>query len=263
MIRVALSALALFSLALPAAYAAKAIPEPPRYYVLDEPGVLNPQTTQALQSLLIEHDRTTGEQFLITIFSSLESEDLVDYTNRVFQEWKIGRRGKDNGVLLALYWNDRKARIETGYGLEPLLTDAKAKGVLEDHLIPNLKRGDPNRGLAESALEILTILESPLIQSGQARQILAGGSYSRRSQREQNPLGRGALIGILIFIVMLIHLLDRIASPSAHYTGRGWGRSRGLGGGIFGGGGGFGGGGFGGFGGGGGRSGGGGASGSW
>src|SRR4051812_11604358 len=85
---------------------ARPIPAPPSYYVLDEPHILSERTTQALQALLIEHDRATNEQFLVAIFNSLDGEDLNDYTNRVFQTWKIGQRGQDNGVLLAIFYKD-------------------------------------------------------------------------------------------------------------------------------------------------------------
>src|SRR4051812_18020535 len=124
--RAAALALLFFSW-MPLGHAAKAIPDAPRYYVLDEPGVLAAGPKRALETLLIEQDRIDGQQTLIAIFKSLDGEDLVDYSNRVFQAWKIGKRGKDNGVLLALYWDDRKARIEVGYGLEPILTDARSR----------------------------------------------------------------------------------------------------------------------------------------
>lgn len=253
--------------------AAKSIPNPPYYYVLDEPQILSPAITRSLQALLIEHDRTTSEQVVIAVFKSLENEDLVEFTNRVFTQWKIGQRGKNNGVLLALYWDDRKARIEVGYGLEPLLTDAKSKGVLEDFLIPELRAGSPDRALSLAALEILRILESPLIENGKAQEILrTGGLTGGWTPAPRNSSGGISGLGIFVGLLFLIFVLNSLLSPQAHYTSRGWyrprpwGRRRTLwyGGGGWGGGG-LGGGGLGGggFRGGGGMSGGGGASGSW
>ncbi|HLE01006.1 MAG TPA: TPM domain-containing protein [Bdellovibrionota bacterium] len=263
-----------------AAGSARAIPQPPYYYVLDEAKVLTTDALQGLQTLLIEHDRATGEQFLIAIFESLESEELVQFTNRVFSTWKVGKRGKDNGILLALYWKDRKARIEVGYGLEALLTDAKSKQILEQFLIPELKAGKPDRALQLAAFELLRTIESPLIQSGQAEQILRDGGFRGNWQPRRNfsPVTRHGWIALVILglgIILVLFVLNLVTAADAHFTSSGWyhpkpwdpalpGRRRltsdwgGLGG--FGGGGR---GGFGGFSGDGGLSGGGGASGSW
>lgn len=272
----------------PPCWADKSIPPPPTYYVLDEPRVLNASALQAIQTLLVEHDHATGEQVVIGIFQDLENEDLVDFTNRVFKEWKIGQRGKDNGVLLSLYWKNRKARIEVGYGLEPLLTDAKSKRVLTQILIPELKAGHPERALSLAVIEILQILESPLIQSGKAQAILKAGGYRGSFVPSQKPALNGWVIWLVLGVILLSIALNLITSADAHFTRSGWsrespwrGKGRGLGAGfltglgmgslgrsgrIFHGGGGFGGGGGlggGGFSGGGGLSGGGGASGSW
>jgi len=277
--RMSMGAVLLGSLLLPfafsGAHAAKAVPDAPYYYVLDEAKVLSQTELYAIQTLLIKHDHATGEQFLIAIFDSLEGEDLVQYTNEVFQKWKIGQRGKDNGILLALYWKEHQARIEVGYGLEPTLTDAKSKMVLEEALIPELKNDQPGKALARAAFEILNVIESPLIASGDAEKIIASGAF--RQSFGSRPIGsqNAWLLWVVLGIFLVMVALSILTSSDAHFTGEGWFRPRpwnnvrrsrhggGFGGAWGGGGGGFGGGGFGGFGGGGGRSGGGGASGSW
>lgn len=253
---------------------AKKLPPPPKTYVLDEPEITSPEVRYALQTLLSEHAHLTGEQVVFAVFKSLDGEDLVEWTNRIFAEWKIGAQGKDNGVLLALYWNDRKARIEVGYGLEPLLTDAKAKRILTEALIPELKRQQPDRGLTLAAWEILRVLGSPLIQSGKAEQILREGGFQGDFVRQNPPIGStggGTVWVVLILFVgfaLFIIVTHLLTARDAHFTSRGWYRpnpirtndwhpfSSGWGEGGRGGWGG-------GFSGGGGRSGGGGASGSW
>lgn len=245
--------IALFS---PGTWAAKPIPEAPRAWVLDEPGILSPGAKGGLARLLAEHERITGEQVVFAVFNTLDGEDLVDYTTRVFQTWKIGRKPKDNGVLLALYWQDHKARIEVGYGLEPLLTDARSKQVLDDALIPYLKENQPDRALQASALEILAAVESPLISEGRAQTLLNTGSQPTYQSARRGRISESWKIMLILALIVLINVLNRLWNPDAVYTGSGWTRARR-------GGGGFGGLGGGGFGGGGGRSGGGGASGSW
>jgi uncharacterized protein len=265
----------------------KPIPAAPYYYVLDEPHVLSPNTLRSVQTLLIEHDRVSGEQVLVAIFQSLGDEDLVDYTSRIFQQWKIGKRGKDNGVLLALFWNEHKARIEVGYGLEPVLTDAKSSGILSDILIPELKNQSPDRGISLAVLEILRTLGSPLVQNGKAEQILKDGGFQGdyRPQQVYVPQSGGVAVWLFLGFIILMIVLRAITGAEAHFTRNGWVRhnpwvpyrrsssfTSGLLGGLIGGflggggggfGGGGGGGGFGGFSGGGGSSGGGGASGGW
>jgi uncharacterized protein len=266
---------------------AKPIPQAPYYYVLDEPHVLSQNALRSIETLLIEHDRVSGEQVLVAIFQTLGDEDLVDYTNRVFQQWKIGKRGKDNGVLLALFWNEHKVRIEVGYGLEGVLTDAKSSGIISDILVPELKNSNPDRGLSLAALEILRTLDSPLIQNGKAEQILKSGGFQGgwKPQEIYSPHTGGAAVWLFLGFIVLSLVLRAITGAEAHFTRSGWvrhnpwipyrrssGFSSGLAGaligGFLGGGGGFGGGsssggGFGGYSGGGGSSGGGGASGGW
>ncbi len=260
---------------------AKPIPPAPQYYVLDEPHLLDQQATRALQALLIEHDRTTGEQVVVAIFNSLDGEDLNDFTNRVFQKWEIGQRGKDNGVLLAVFNQDHKARIEVGYGLEPELTDAKSSRILRDYLIPGMKAGQPAEGITQSALQILQTIDSPLVQNGRAQKILRSGGMLRTDVRS-TPMKNGWIVWLFLGLILMFIVSHIMSSAEAHFTREGWyrprpwrrrwwddddfGGPRSGGGGFFGGwgsGGGMSGGGDGGFSGGGGRSGGGGASAGW
>lgn len=267
-------------------WAAKPIPTPPQYYVLDEPHILEGQALQALQALLIEHDRATGEQVLVAVFDSLGGEDLNDFTNRVFQEWKIGQRGKDNGVLLAVFNKDHKARIEVGYGLEPLLTDAKSSDILRDILVPEMREGHPGAALLMSSYKILSVIQSPLVASGRAKAILQSQGVQIRRASPTHPNADAWPLWLLPGIVFMVIVWNIMHSAEAHFTNAGWYRPKpwsrrwgssgiatgmgggGLGGGFLGGGGGgwpggSSGGDDGGFSGGGGRSGGGGASGGW
>jgi uncharacterized protein len=233
---------------------------------VDEVGVLQPKTLRSLDLLFAAHERTAGDQIVFAVFQSLDGEDLVSWTNQVFQNWKIGKKGKDNGVLLALYWKDRQMRIEVGYGLEPILTDALSKRILEEDLIPELKRGQPDAALTQSALSILKVLNSPLIKSGEAVQILQQQGVSvRKKNTGLSGLEAGVFFVLLIILFGFFFFLGPILNQGMRGRPGPWNRRRGprppnpwwWGGG--GGGGGSGGG----FSGGGGSSGGGGASGRW
>jgi uncharacterized protein len=250
--------LALALLAAPFVEASRSVPPPPKYYIYDEAGVVPEKVIQSLNSTLYQHSQATGEQVVVAVFNSLDSEELVDFTNRVFTIWGIGQKGSNKGALLAIYLKDRKIRIEVGYGLEATLTDAKSKRVIETILIPNLKDGNVPRAVSMGAYSILQALDSPLVLSGQADE-LANQVPKKTKRRKSSPAAFLILFGIIVFISVIQRLSER------HLTSRGrirtgWGgfnfprNTGGWGGGGFGGGG---------FSGGGGRSGGGGASGSW
>jgi uncharacterized protein len=207
------------------ANAEKPIPPAPEYYVLDEPGVISKPILESLQALLVEHDHLTGEQVLVAIFGSLEGEDLVSWTNQVFAKWGIGKRGKDNGVLLALYWKDHKSRIEVGYGLEPVLTDAKAKRILSEYLAPELRNGNTDRALTLVTLQILKTLDSPLLQNGRAQEIMRSGGF-QGSWTPNRTTSKGWTVWIILGFILLFIVLKILTAADAHFTGRGWYRPR-------------------------------------
>ena len=184
-------------------HAANPIPSAPSSYVYDEGKVFSQKAKAAVQGLLAAQDHRTSEQIIIAGFESLDGEDLVARTNSIFQAWKIGKREKDNGVLLAFYWKERKVRIEVGYGLEALLTDAKAKRVISEFIIPYLKQNEPDQALVASSLAILKTLNSPLIESGEADKILKAGGYHGYSHFRANAQKAWAVwvfLGVIILI---------------------------------------------------------------
>jgi len=195
----------------------------------------------------------------VAIFPSLEGEDLVDFTNRLFERWRLGQKGLDNGVLLAVYLEDRKARIEVGYGLEGRLTDALSRRILEQELIPRFREKDYAQGIRSACAAIVAATR------GEYTAKAKGGRSSRRGTPLAFLIGLAMIIGLAL-LRGLAGLESGITYDSRGRRvrrGAGWiGGLGGLGGGsrggLFGGGGGFGG-----FSGGGGMSGGGGASGSW
>jgi uncharacterized protein len=207
--------------AISAVGAEKPVPPSPYYYVLDEASVLSPDTVRALQTLLIEHDRVTGEKFMIAIFKSLNGENLETYTHQIFTQWKIGERGGGNGALLALYMDDRKAKIEAGFGLESVLTDAEAKTVINDVLFPELKNNQPNGAVVLATIEILRALGSPLLQNGKADTILRAAGFSGNLSVQP---GTGLTIWpwMVLGFILLALMLNFFHAAEAHFSGTGW-----------------------------------------
>ena len=189
--RMALSLGLSWAAALSSAHAAsQPIPPAPEYYVLDEPGLLTPQQQKALATMLIEHDDATGEQIVVAVFKTLGGEAATSRTHEIFEQWQVGKRGQDNGDS-ALYAKEHTARIEAGYGLDTRMGDAEIRKILHDFLVPELHAGHAFRALGLSMLEILRSLESPLIETGRAEELLQIGGL----QGSLKPVTRGPTPG--------------------------------------------------------------------
>lgn len=257
-----ITAFAILLVALPTVYAGDFpdIPNPPRL-VNDFAGMLNGSEQDRLENKLEGFARTTSTQITIVTIKSLGDYDVSDYAIQLFNKWGIGQKGKDNGVLMLVSLNDRKAWIVTGKGLEGVLTDAKTSRVFRNVLRPAFREGNYYQGLDESADAIIAITK---------------GEYTADDNGADNSAPGAAIIVFLIVVIIIISIFRRGGGRGGggYRGGRGmgdfatgWllgellsGGSRG-GGGWGSGGGSWGGGGFGGFGGG--SSGGGGAGGSW
>ena len=100
-----------------------------------------------LNEKLARFDQETSNQVLVVIYPDLTSPSLEDFTIRAAQAWKAGRGKLDNGVVLFVFKNDRKMRMEVGYGLEGALPDATAKRIIEDQIASAFRAGNPTRGL--------------------------------------------------------------------------------------------------------------------
>jgi uncharacterized protein len=223
--------------------------------VVDNANVLSPdvreQLTEKLQAL---EDRTTRQLVVVTL-PSLQGYDIADYGYQLGRSWGIGQKKENNGVLFIIVPSERQVRIEVGYGLEPILTDALSEVILSERVLPKFRAGDMQGGIVDGTnaiIEQLT-LDAP-----------AAKARVEDAERQARAPHGNPLTAFLVWFVIVIILLRVFRGTRG---GMMWALPfllmRGGGGGF--GGGGFGGGGFGGggFGGGGGSFGGGGASGRW
>jgi uncharacterized protein len=233
------------------------IPEKPQRYVTDRAGVFGPGQAEALNARLEQFERDTSNQVLVWVDSKVpEGFTLEDFTVRAGQKWGAGQKATDNGAILFVFPEDRKVRIEVGYGLEGPLPDATAKQIIDFEIVPHFRNGDYPGGIAAGADAMMAAAKGEYRGSG--RTVDEG----RRGKGKQVSGCVSALFFFGIFVFLPI-LMRRNRAFRSH-GGGGWWTGGGFGGGGGGGfSGGFGGGGGGGFSGGGGSFGGGGASGSW
>ena len=225
--------------------------------VVDAAGLLKPEERAALEAKLKAHEDKTTDQVVVATLRSLEGYTIEDYANRLFRHWQLGQKGKDNGALLLVAPQERKVRIEVGYGLEGALTDALSKVIITTAIAPQFQKGNFAGGIDAGVDAMLSIL------TGDAEE------WQRRAElREDNTTAIDPILAFF-FLVILFILISRmmgagrgravrrgrrgpwIVTPGGWSGGSGWsgGGGRWSGGGGFSGGGG--------------SSGGGGASGSW
>lgn len=226
--------------------------------VVDVARMISPSTVSFLNNHLKQVYQSGGPQVGVLTVPTLDGQTVEEYAVKVFESWKVGKQGKDDGVLLFISRKERKIRIEVGYGLEGQIPDAYAKRIIEDVMLPQFRSGNVAAGVAAGVQQIIQL------SKGDSSQLLA--IPSREQSDSQGAFlvllfGLGLFLGTLGLLIRLGGGVPRVRSQTGLHSRRGYhyppssGGYGGWGGGL--------GGGSGGWGGGGGRSGGGGASGGW
>jgi uncharacterized protein len=126
--------------------------------VVDDAGVLDNAAREALRIRLQSLEEKTGDQLIVVTVRSLNGDSVENYANRLFRHWRLGEKDRNNGVLLLHAPNERKIRIEVGYGLEGTLTDAISKFILANAIAPRFKENDFNGGMARGVDDIIKVL---------------------------------------------------------------------------------------------------------
>lgn len=253
--RALLSALATLALLAGAvSVRAEELPPAPAAHFNDYAGLVPVDEARRLDDKLREFDEKTSTQIVVAVFPKLLSPSLEDFTVRTAEAWKAGNKEYDNGAVLFVFVEDRKLRIEVGYGLEGALPDALCRRILDDEVVPRFRAGDWTGGLEAGIDAILAATR---------------GEYRPPQRKDGVPIA--AIVIIVVFVFLFFWLASqgsRGVNVGRTYDRRGWRGGGSWGGGWSGGGGSRGGGGGGwsgggGFSGGGGSFGGGGASSSW
>jgi uncharacterized protein len=232
------------------------IPATPANPVVDLAGIIDDAIETKINRYLRELERKTTAQMAILTVKSLEGQTIEEFSLTVaHDQWKLGQKGKDNGVLLVVALNARKYRIEVGYGLEGALPDSLVGAIGREYLVPYFKKGDYSTGIYAAALVIANEIASDAGVKISGMPAVQKTYPVKKDKRAGGPFGK--IISLVFFLIVLIIFIKNPRSFLALLLLSSMGGRRGHWGGS---GGGFGGGGFGG---GGGGFGGGGASGGW
>ncbi len=253
-------------------HAAEVLPPTPARYFNDFAAVTKAGTADRLNAQLEQFERDTSSQIVVAVFQKMQSDSSIeDYVNRMFRAWRIGQKGKNNGVLFAVFVQDRKMRIEVGYGLEGAIPDAIARRIIDERVAPQFKAGNFDAGLSAGVTALMQAARGEFKGTGRTVANPAARTLPRTGA-PSTPVALPVMIGMLVaFVIVAIVISSLVRGMRGTVYGRGrrsrWSSSPAIwtDGGRWGGGGGWSGGdsGGGGFSGGGGDSGGGGASGSW
>ncbi|HWZ85694.1 MAG TPA: TPM domain-containing protein [Thermoanaerobaculia bacterium] len=234
------------------------IPAKPQRYVTDRAGAFGPGQAEALNARLEQFERDTSDQILVWVDKKVpEGFTLEDFTVRAGQKWGAGQKKEDNGAILFVFTEDRKVRIEVGYGLEGSLPDATSKQIIDGEMVPRFRENDDPGGIVAGATAMMAAVKGEYKGSGR--------TVNEGRRRKSDQFGSCLTMAIFFGVFFVLPMIFRRNRFRSHGGGGWWMGGGGFGGGGFGGfggGGGFSGGG-GGFSGGGGSFGGGGASGSW
>jgi uncharacterized protein len=164
----------------------------PQGAISDFAGLLAPADRAVIENRLAELRKKTSAQFALVTLKSLEGGQIDDFANKLFKKWGVGEKGKDNGVMLIVAVADRKARIEVGYGLEPILPDALAGRVLDEQLFPAFKQRQYSQGLRLAVDRIAEIIERGEPAPAWAR------------QGKAPPNGQGNTAGAILFFSLFV-----------------------------------------------------------
>lgn len=185
--------------------------------VTDNAQILSETTRRSLTETLKGHEDRTSNQIAILTVPTINGESIEEYAVKVFEAWKLGQKGKDNGILIVVVPNDRRMRIEVGYGLEGTLTDGMAGQILQFVMTPRFKNGDYDGGITDGVQAVMNVLEGGELPKIANKTSASGKSYGLNLQGPDLPIIERILLGAFIFGIIGLFTVIGVLIP-----GIGW-----------------------------------------
>jgi uncharacterized protein len=190
--------------------------------VVDDAGVLDPSTKAALERKLAEFETKTTGQLVVVTLKSLQGTSIEDYGYQLGRHWQIGQKEKNTGALLIVAPNERKVRIEVGYGFEGTLTDAVSRLIIENSIIPRFRANDFAGGVGRGVDDII-----------QAVSVDSEEWKARAKQRPDDQPGLVDVLALVFFLFIVFMIVRSVAGQGRGYAQTGAGSRRGARGPIF------------------------------
>jgi len=190
--------------------------------VVDDAGILDPSTKAGLERKLVEFETKTTGQLVVVTLKSLQGTSIEDYGYQLGRHWQIGQKEKNTGALLIVAPNERKVRVEVGYGFEGTLTDAVSKLIIENSIIPRLRVNDFAGGIGRGVDDII--------------QAVSVDSEEWKARAKQRPDDQPSLVDVLVlafFLFIFFMIVRSVARQGRGYAQPGGGPRRGRRGPIF------------------------------
>lgn len=185
--------------------------------VTDLSGMLKPDERSKLEGVLKEHEERTGNQIAVLLINSTAPEAIEQYSIRVADAWKLGRKGIDDGVILVVAKDNpaalRRLRIEAGRGVQGSLTDAQSKRILQDVIAPHFRQNDYYGGLSAGVAAIAATVDKEQLPANQ-----------KKAAEED----LGGWLPFLLFAFFIFITISRMRRGRRNFSSDGWGRSAGI-----------------------------------
>lgn len=165
--------------------------------VNDYAAMLSPATRQQLESVLAALEKEESTQLAVLTIDSLQGENLEEFSLKVVEKWRLGQKGLDNGALLLIAKNDRKLRIEVGYGLEGVLTDLTSGRIIRDIVTPQFKNGNFDQGVIDGVSAMIAAVR---------------GEFSAQTAVSSGKQSADDISGFVVFLLFILFNIGRILS---------------------------------------------------
>jgi len=172
--------------------------------VVDNAGLIAASQRDTLEAKLADLEAKSGIQLVVATVRSLDGYEIEPYANALFRAWKLGEKQRNNGVLLLVAPNERRVRIEVGYGLEGTLTDALAKVIIANAIAPRFKAGDFTGGIERGVDDVITVLTTD------------SGEWQKRAdlRAEPEPTFFEQILPIIIFLIFVFVIVSVIRNAA-------------------------------------------------
>jgi uncharacterized protein len=185
--------------------------------VVDNAQILSAEARTRLTAMLKAHEDATGNQIAVLTVPTIRPQSIEEFAVAVFNSWKLGQKARNNGVLVVVVPEDRRMRIEVGYGLEPVLTDSTAGAIIRDVMAPAFKRGDYDAGVQDGVAEIIARLEGKRVATAAPRAARNAARSRGGLQKADMPWPQRILFSLFAFSIIGLFTFVGIVTP-----GMGW-----------------------------------------
>jgi uncharacterized protein len=188
--------------------------------VVDAANLLDPAQKQQLEALSVDVQKVAQRQFVVATIPDLQGYPIEDYGYKLGRAWGIGQKDANNGIILIVAPNDRKVRIEVGYGLEPIMTDALSQSIIDEQILPKFRGGDMPGGIIAGAQAIAEQMKAPP-EAAEARVKAAAQAPQAARSSSSSSDGFVAIFWIVILLFIVLPIVFRGARGKKYRGGRG------------------------------------------